>query len=85
MVRHETPEEFDYLFDRDLITAQDYKWFWTNYWSLKEDDMPSDFIDDLIDQAENLHEQPTAESDDKFFWFLDPQAWKDRIGKSRTQ
>ena len=32
MVEHETPKELDYLFDREIISPEDYEDFWESYW-----------------------------------------------------
>lgn len=31
-----TPEELDYLFERDIIDEEDYVDFWSRYWALNE-------------------------------------------------
>ena len=30
--RNDTPEELDYLFDRDIISEDMYRDFWNNWW-----------------------------------------------------
>jgi hypothetical protein len=30
--KHSTPEHFDYLFDRDIITEDMYRDFWSEWW-----------------------------------------------------
>lgn len=43
--KHETPTDLDYLFERDLISPDDYKAFWIAYYN-----EPFTGVDDLLDR-----------------------------------
>lgn len=44
-MRHETPSDLDPLFDREVISPEDYKAFWIAYWNL---DPETETVDELV-------------------------------------
>jgi hypothetical protein len=45
-----TPDELDYLFERDIIDEEDYVYFWRNYWKRGESGRQS-LINEFLDMA----------------------------------
>lgn len=72
--RHETPDDLDVYFDRDLIDPSQYKYFWSNYWHFNEygtldfeiDDLLSNVVDpEILDLLAQFEESATLEKSRK--------------------
>jgi hypothetical protein len=55
-----TPDELDYLFERDIIDEEDYVYFWRNYWRRGESGRQS-LINEFLERANELDSEEQGE------------------------
>jgi hypothetical protein len=58
-----TPDDIDYLFERDIIDEEDYAEFWSEYWRLDKvgrDLLVSEFIERAGEERDEEDEAPIS-------------------------